>query len=229
MSSKGTDFTWEVALAAREGTSSFYGRRPTGSVVISTTERGEESIRIPARVAKSLSQKEKSGELDPSSRAELLHYLGETCRSSAWTRLSDLLNRRDYSSAEARRKLRDDGYSTSSTDYAVRRAVEAGLIDDARFADVYIRSKIYAGWGQRKIERELSLRGVEPSSVPGWPWEYLDPDSERERAYELAQRKVVSGKNRVEKMARFLMGRGFSTSVAFDVAKTVEGERSSEV
>lgn len=215
-----TDFSWEVALAPRGG-SSFSVAKPTGSVKIETPERGQESVRVPARVAKTLDAKAEAGELDPSSRAELLYEVKRSCLLSAKNRLAELVDKRDYASEEARRKLRLEGYPSDVCDKAVEWAVRIGIIDDRRFAEVFIRTKLYAGWGQRKIERELSQRGIACEDVPGWPYEFFDPDDELQRAIELAERKHVSGANPLQKLARFLVGRGFSTSVAFDAARHV--------
>lgn len=51
-----------------------------------------------------------------------------------------------------------DGYQKNVRDPAVQRAVEVGLINDSRFADVYIRSKISQGWGPLKIKTEISKK-----------------------------------------------------------------------
>ena len=101
------------------------------------------------------------------------------------------------------------------------KAKRGHVIDDMRFADVYIRTKVSAGWGSRRIERELSQKGIEASDVPGWPYEYFDMDDERERAYQLASRRRLSGKNDYAKIVRFLVARGFGMGDAKDAAARV--------
>ncbi len=86
----------------------------------------------------------------------------------------------------------------------MQRAVEVGLINDSRFADVYIRSKISQGWGPLKIKTEISKKGIEVETLPGWPDAYFSDVDEFEIAYSLAQRKHLSGKNDYEKLVRFL-------------------------
>jgi regulatory protein len=218
VSSTGLD--WKVALAKRGGTS-FSAGKPKGSVHVETTERGRETISVPARVAKLLDAKQKAGELEPESRAELMYEVKRVSLASAKRRLAELVDKRDYASHEAARKLRLDGYGSQVTSEAVAWAEDAGLIDNGRFADVFIRTKLAAGWGQRRIERELGERGISCEDVEGWPYEYLDPDDELSRAIEVAGRKRVTGANQTQKMARFLVGRGFSASVAFDAARRV--------
>lgn len=220
------EFTWEVEPPTRKAT--LGAARPKGALRICSEVGGKETISVPAALARRLASRKKSGKLNPSSRAELLYEVKVLAATVAWERLTGLLNRRDYSSKEAADKLRLDGFSAAVVEQSVQRAVAVGLINDARFADVFIRSKVSAGWGARRIEQELRRRGVDASALPGWPFEYLDPDGEHDRALEVARRKTVSGKNPMQKMARFLVSRGYSTSVALDVAREVTAERMSD-
>lgn len=212
---------WQVELPDKNSARPSWGSRPRGLLRIESESHGSETISLPLAVARSLDRKQRSGELDPSSRAELLYQVGQISASKAMDRIAKLVDRRDYSSKEATDKLRQDGYTPSVVDATVARASDAHLIDDRRFAEVFVRTKVYAGWGMRRIERELSRRGIEAQELPGWPYDYLDPEGERERALEVARRHRVSGKNQLQKMVRFLMGRGFPTGVSYDVAREV--------
>lgn len=215
---------WEVEFPGKDERRSSWGARPKGTVRIDSESHGSESITVPIAVARSLARKRKGGELDPSSRAELLYHVGRISADKAAERLAALVDRRDYSSKEAADKLRQDGYPPRVVESAVGRAVEVGLIDDRRFADVFIRTKVSAGWGMRRIAGELRRRGIDVDGLPGWPYDYLDPEEERQRAVEVAQRHHVSGGNQRQKMVRFLVGRGFSTAVAYDAARQVTDE-----
>lgn len=219
-------FSWDVEPPGRKAV--LGNARPKGQLHISSEAGGEEAIPIPASLARRLASRKKSGKLWPESRSELLYDVGELAQAVAWERLCDLLNRRDYSSKEAALKLRNDGFSTRVTQSCVERAVTGGLINDARFADVFVRSKVGAGWGARRISSELARRGIDASSLPGWPYQYLDPEDERSRALEVARRKSVRGSNQVQKMARFLVSRGYAPSVSLDVAHEVIGERAED-
>lgn len=215
---------WQVELPKKDEQRSSWGARPKGLLRIESESHGSEAIRLPLAVARSLKRKQGSGEMDPASRAELLYQVGQISAARAMDRVAKLVERRDYSSKEAADKLRQDGYPQSVVESTVERAVGAHLIDDRRFAEVFVRTKVSAGWGMRRIERELSRRGIEAQELPGWPYEYLDPDDERDRALEVALRHRVSGKNQLQKMVRFLVGKGFSTGVAYDVAREALGE-----
>lgn len=215
---------WQVELPGKDAPRSSWGARPKGVLRIESESHGSEAIRLPLAVARSLERKQRTGELDPSSRAELLYQVNQISSARAWDRIAKLVDRRDYSSKEAADKLRQDGYSQKVVEATVERAVKARLIDDRRFAEVYIRTKVSAGWGLRRIERELSRRGIEAQELPGWPYDYLDPEDERERALEVALRHRVTGKNQLQKMVRFLVGRGFATGVAYEAAREALGE-----
>ena len=207
-----SSFAWQVALPER-GASSLGKRKPRASLMIWQGEDVEE-IQVPAIVAKAMYRARESGRLTPSSRAELLFELKRYETNHAMDKLSELVNRRDYSRVELSSKLCDYGFPSSIVEPALDRAVACGLVDDRRFASAYLRSKLSAGWGERRIARELSLRGIDVNDVEGWPYEFFDPDSEVDRAYNLVFRKRVSGKDPYGKLMRFLVGKGFAYGVA---------------
>lgn len=223
MSSRGSQVSWDVELPDKRHYS-LGGRKPRGKLVVDSEAGGHEVISLPASLARKLNSKQVRSKLDPSSRAELMYEVGQLSRQVARNRVIGLANRRDYSSQEVRMKLQEDGFSSQVTHDTVEWATKAGLVSDARFADAFIRTKVYAGWGLSRIQRELARRGVNVEDVPGWPYEYLDPEDESQRAYEAAQRKTVTGANQFQKMVRFLVGRGFSMSVSIDAAHRVLDE-----
>ncbi|MCR5393043.1 MAG: recombination regulator RecX [Olsenella sp.] len=194
-----------------------------------TPQRGEERMSVPVAVARCLDSKARGRDLLPSSRAELLYAMGEASRKCAMERAAALVDRRDYSEEELSARLKRDGYAPQTVEYTCRRSVECGLVDNARFADAFIRSKLSQGWGRVRIERELSRRGVDTADVPGWPDLYLTQESEEETAYELASRRRLTGKHDYEKLVRFLSTRGFPLGLATRTARRViDEERDSE-
>ncbi len=215
---------WEVELPGKRSSLS-WGAKPKGALLIGSDPADAERIPIPVAVARILTSKKKAGEIHPLSRAELLYMVGEVSKACARSRIERLIDRREYASDEVRHKLHEDGYAASTIDACVSRAQEAGLISDQRFADSFIRSKVFAGWGMMRIARELSSRGIDVSQVDGWPYEYLDPDDETQRAYEVASSRRVSGTRAYEKLVRYLMGRGFSSGVAHRAAHRIIEEQ----
>ncbi len=180
---------------------------------------------VPVRVGRLLDAKLQSGEVRPQTRGELRQMTGELCRSCAVARIERLVNQRDYSAEELRRKLRLDGYAQTTVDACVERAQETHLVDDGRYAEVFVRTKVASGWGISRIERELSNRGIKVEDISGWPYDFLDPEEEFDRAVEVASRRRVREPHAYEKLVRFLSGRGFAGSVAHGAARTVLAQR----
>ena len=198
--------------------------RPKAIVRLSDSE-GEERWVVPAAVGKSMSlfYKDCGGRIG--SRAELAYEVKRASLTAGKKRIESLLNRRDYSTKELLNKLRDDGFSSAVTAQLVDEAVASNLVNDARFAEVYARSKCYAGWGKLRIERELSRKGIDARELPGWPESYFEDEDEKARAIELASRRRLTGKNDFQKIVRFLCGKGYPMNVSMDAARQVLEER----
>lgn len=194
--------------------------RPKAIVRLSDSE-GEERWVVPAAVGKSMSlfYKDCGGRIG--SRAELAYEVKRASLTAGKKRIESLLNRRDYSTKELLNKLRDDGFSSAVSAQLVDDAVASNLVNDARFAEVYVRSKCYAGWGKLRIERELSRKGIDAWELPGWPESYFEDEDEKARAIELASRRRLTGKNDFQKIVRFLCGKGYSMNVSMDAARQV--------
>lgn len=216
---------WCVVLPERDARRTTLGsKKPLATVLFSTADGPKERRPVPLAVGKALRSKLESKEVNPDSRAELLHVIRMLEETYCRSRIESLLNRRDYSEKELRERLTSDGYSRSAVERIVGGFVETGLVSDARYGELFVRSKVNAGWGQKKIEVELSRRGIDVSEVPGWPYEFFNPDDEFERALGIASARSFSGKDPYAKVVRFLAGRGFSYSVARDVASRLTKE-----
>ncbi|HAQ65427.1 MAG TPA: RecX family transcriptional regulator [Bacteroidales bacterium] len=64
-------------------------------------------------------------------------------------------------SADVRRKLRELGAIQADSIFIVDKLICDNFIDDARFASLYVRSKINSRhWGRRRIEAELRQRQI---------------------------------------------------------------------
>lgn len=72
-----------------------------------------------------------------------------------------LLSRRDHSKKELLRKLREKGY-TDGAEAAIEKLEESGYIDDERFCRMYASELVrLKGYGKRRVEQELSFKGVD--------------------------------------------------------------------
>lgn len=218
-----SEISWTIELPQKK--QAVLGQaKPKAKIILETEVGGTEEFFVPPTVARALQDKEKDGVFTPSSRNEFLYELKEISAQCIKARIEALIVKRDYSTAELQKKLMLDGYQKNVRDAAVQRAVEVGLVNDSRFADVYIRSKISQGWGPLKIKTEILKKGIEVEKLSGWPDSYFSDVDEIEVAYSLAQRKHLSGKNDYEKLVRFLATRGYSFSIASLVAKKILDE-----
>jgi regulatory protein len=115
------------------------------------------------------------------------------------------VNRRERSVAEVRAQLERKGVSEPIADAVVERLVEDHVLDDARYAELFVTDKRnLEQWGSERIRRGLSEHGVEREIAEralaaadagtggGWPGTTDDdggPRGELGRALELLRRK----------------------------------------
>ncbi len=168
----------------------------------------------PVRVARSIKKAIQSYEGDLS-QTKLDEIITATTRIHAASYVNTLFNMRDYAKAEVEDKLLSAGYDKDVVQEIAQKAQDGNLINDERFSEVFIRSKIMDGWGPRKIQQALAKRGIALDEVKGWPEEFIAHDQEVERAYALIKHRSVLRKNPFEKSVRFLASKGFS----YDICK----------
>ena len=88
---------------------------------------------------------------------------GEPPRMKPFDKLVQLCSVRERSSAELAKRLTTYGYPEDEAREAIAKAQRLGIVDDARFADLFIRSRLAAGRGERTAStmppnsRRLSL------------------------------------------------------------------------
>lgn len=71
-----------------------------------------------------------------------------------------LLSRRDHSEKELMRKLKEKGYAEGAEE-AISKLKNSGYVDDERFCRLYATELIrLKGYGRRRVEQELYLKGV---------------------------------------------------------------------
>jgi len=68
--------------------------------------------------------------------------------------------------ADVRKKMAGMTISTSQREEIMRRLKEQSFVDDARFASLYVRSKMRENqWGRLKIRKGLYAKGVSPAII----------------------------------------------------------------
>ena len=141
-----------------------------------------------------------------------------------------LLGYREHSRAELERKLRDSGYPHGLAAAIVARFVEVELVDDARFASAWVRSRRLSGYGSRRIRQELERKGVTPETIDAaLDEESPDADDELARARAALGSRTASDRAGRDRLVRRLVSRGFSLNVSLTAVDAIQTMGRSEV
>ena len=98
-------------------------------------------------------------------------------RPSAYNYALNLLSARPYSVKALHRKLIQKEYPAADADDAVRRLVDAGLLDDAKYAEQYARSKILStGASKRRLQQDLYRKGIKPDMATNAITQVIDDE-----------------------------------------------------
>ena len=143
----------------------------------------------------------------------------EEQRREARKRTERLINVRERSSVELGRRLQKAGLSSEIVEHEVRDAISAGLIDDERFALLYIQSKKRGGWGRNYIEARLRYYGIDIKAFEGYPERFFSDEEEMQIAQEYLERFHTSSKDPRAACFRRLTSRGFSYEIAQTTVK----------
>ena len=127
-----------------------------------------------------------------------------------------MLARREYSRAELAARLAAGGGNRDEIDPVLDELERAGYLSDARFASAVVRQKS-GGYAKRAIAHALREKGV---AAPAAQEALATLDGEDEFAQALALWQRRFGKAPVDerekaRQVRFLVSRGFATSVVF--------------
>jgi regulatory protein len=80
---------------------------------------------------------------------------------TAYNYALNLLSARPYSTSALYRKLIQKKYQAADADDAIRRLVANGLLNDAKYAEQYARSKILStGSSKRRLQQDLYRKGI---------------------------------------------------------------------
>lgn len=130
-----------------------------------------------------------------------------------------LLARRDHSCAELKVKLKMRGYSQLEITAVIHECERLNYLNDARFAEVYLKQLQRNGYGINGIKHKLYIKGV-PKSVIQQSVEAQDTDAvQLEQCRRELEKKIkthtakASIANQGQKLHRFLFGRGFSRHI----------------
>ncbi|MGA3243356.1 MAG: RecX family transcriptional regulator [Bacteroidota bacterium] len=143
----------------------------------------------------------------------------------------NFISYRPRSSKEVTDKLTRKGFAADLVREAVERLRELMLINDLEFARMFIRDKLRGKpMGRALLRRKLLDKGISFQAAERVLKEYVTDESEQEAARALAARKLKMSRARFsdlepavrqKRLADYLLNRGFSTEVAYKIARSV--------
>jgi regulatory protein len=140
----------------------------------------------------------------------------EAMVSRAYDRAMMMLAARGRASGELKRLLVRKGEDAKVVDVVIERLTAAGFLDDDAFARQFTRSKTTGGISRRRIEQELSRKGVDRSVAADAVAEtFVEEDVDESAAIERAAEKKLRTLGKVDEPTRrrrlysYLARRGF--------------------
>lgn len=155
---------------------------------------------------------------------ELEAALAETEPACAWERALRVLGYRERSSRELTRRLHDDGYPPDIVHSVVARTVDLALLDDARFAASWVRSRIASKYGPDRIHRELKEKGVSDQVIAD-ALVGIDPEELVANARAVVGTVPLETRQQRDRAVSRLLRRGFDRTTALAAVTQGEQER----
>lgn len=136
----------------------------------------------------------------------------------------NLLTARARTRSELRAQLLRRGVEESVADQVLGRLDEVGLVDDAAFAEQWVRSRhTYQGMARRALSAELRRKGVDDQLV-GQAVSAVDAEAEEARARELVRKRLRTVGSAPEltvlrRLVGMLARKGYSEGMAYRVVR----------
>jgi regulatory protein len=146
-----------------------------------------------------------------------------------YDRALDLLSQRPYTARDMRRKLIQKEIPAEEADAVVARLTEAGLIDDAKYALAFARSKLLgSGASRRRIRDDLARKGVKGDVAAGAVEQVIvDEEVDTKAVIERAARKKLASMGDLEplvlrrRLFAFLARRGYDPDEIIEVTRKI--------
>jgi regulatory protein len=135
------------------------------------------------------------------------------------------LNRRERSTAELRAHLARKGVAEATAERVVEELITQRLVDDARFAEMYVADKrTLEQWGSERIRRGLAERGIdrdlaEQALAAAEDPAADEPETELDRALELLRRRFPEPpreRRDRDRALSMLLRKGYESELAVD-------------
>ncbi|NHM15630.1 hypothetical protein GMI69_02935 [Eggerthellaceae bacterium zg-887] len=142
----------------------------------------------------------------------------EKGHDAAMSKIVRLVNHREHSTSSLKKRLLQASFDEAVAEAAIQRAVELGLVDDARYANILVGSRVAQGRGCQGIARELLDNHIDPETVSAFV-EYRDevaPQQEADQAVELLRKRPPRAKNQRDAAYRRLRQKGYDNATAIE-------------
>ncbi len=145
---------------------------------------------------------------------EIEHTMKQLTEEQVLQKLTSLCARGEHCQREMLDKMRRWEIEEEVQASVMAYLVGEGFIDEERYARAFIEEKTkFNGWGPRKVEQALRMKGI-PSSIYAPLIKELPSDDRLETLRPIIEnkRKTVTGKNDYDircKLIRFALSRGF--------------------
>ena len=163
--------------------------------------------------------------------SETPEVLARKAAHRAYVAAIRLLARRDHSTVELTRKLKQREHSELAIQEALEDLVSANYVNDARYAEIYAEQRMNRGYGPLSIRSKLAERGIDSHHVQH-ALQLLNVDWSDQAEMAIAKRFsphdiADTGQQTTARIARFLQRRGYSPSDALRGLKRLRSELSS--
>ena len=149
------------------------------------------------------------------SEQQYIQIRHEVIGKRAKKRAMHLLERMDHTERDLRRKLLDSGYPEDLVDEAVAYVKSYHYVDDARYADCYVRLR-GASKSSGKLRMELQQKGIDRELADQVLASYEDERDEAQMIRDLLQKRHYDPKTADQgeqrRMYGYLQRRGFRSS-----------------
>lgn len=213
------------ALQALGVSKGFSKRKEESSVYSADSLLQEDTLTLVDSVQDKLSDSSLSSRVSHVAKDEL--SLENDRLQEAFEKACVLASRQEHSADSLLRKLLAKGYSSEEAEVAVKRAQDYGFVNDERYAELLIRSRINQGKGSDAIRREIDKLNLQHAEEL---LEELLPDSNEEfqRALEFLRKHPPHSKNPLQSAYRKLLTKGYSSEVASRAARSFLDSRAAD-
>jgi regulatory protein len=146
--------------------------------------------------------------------------------ADCYTAALRILNYRFNSEAELRRKLAAKDFDDDTIDATIVRLREEKWLDDARFAEAFVRTRMRKRIGRLRIRRELMAAGIDDDVAAGALRRNRDDDGEREAALAVARKRAArldlalpADRN---KLTAYLLKQGYDMALIREVVRACD-------